>query len=112
MVLHSALSGVGSSRGHYVVVLSNTLYFHIATRDGLASYPGRSRDAPSDLMILKLKISSSLECRLNLSSLENSILPLLVGYEVISFIILSKHYHQVSVALLLFVVTCQHSSTL
>lgn len=61
--------------GHYVMVLGNTLYFHIAIRVGLESFSGRCRDAPGDFMVLTLDISSSLECRLNLSSLENSTLP-------------------------------------
>ena len=73
-------------------VLGNTLYVHIVIHVGLASYPGRSRDVPGDFMILTLNISSSLECRLYLSSLENSTLPLLSGYELISFIIHGKHH--------------------
>lgn len=50
--------------GHYVVVLGNTRYFHIAIRVGLESFSGRCRDAPGDFTVLTPDISSSLECRL------------------------------------------------
>ena len=72
-VLVSGLSGLGSSpgRGHCVVFLSRTLYFHIASLhpgtynwvlanlmlgypcDGLASHPGGSRNTPSHFMLRK-----------------------------------------------------------
>jgi len=53
--------------GHYVVVLGNTRYFHIAIRVGLESFSGRCRDAPGDFTVLTPDISSSLECRLFLT---------------------------------------------
>ena len=41
MVLGFALRAAGQRNGldHYVVVFGKTLYFHIAIRVGLASYP-------------------------------------------------------------------------